>query len=195
MKGIEAVTLSCLVVAVSASNLGGFFPGGGFQGAGFHGSGHHGGGIHPGGVHGGGIHPGGVLGGGIHPSGVLGGGIQPGGFHGGGIQGGFQAGGIPGASAVIGSGISNGPSECRYWCRTPEGQAYCCETAYEPERPVGTKLLECPDVRPTCPQSIRAGGPVRCSNDYKCANLDKCCYDRCLKEHVCKPPSIFGGHF
>ncbi|XP_037772498.1 pupal cuticle protein 36a-like [Penaeus monodon] len=181
MKGIEAVTLSCLVVAVSASKLGGFFPGGGIQGAGFHGSGHHGGGIHHGGA----------LGGGIHPGGVHGGGIQPGGFHGGGIQGGV----IPGASGIIGGGISNGPSECRYWCRTPENQAYCCETAYEPETPVGTKFLECPDVRPTCPQSIRAGGPVRCSNDYKCANFDKCCYDRCLKEHVCKPPSIFGGHF
>ncbi|XP_037772699.1 whey acidic protein-like, partial [Penaeus monodon] len=115
------------------------------------------------------------------------------GFNGGGIHGGIHDGGIHsgihGGSAIIGSGISNGPSECRYWCKTPEGQAYCCETVHEPETPVGTKPLNCPQVRPTCPRFH--GPPNTCSNDYKCAGLDKCCFDRCLGEHVCKPPSFF----
>ncbi|XP_063602395.1 uncharacterized protein LOC134778534 isoform X1 [Penaeus indicus] len=115
----------------------------------------------------------------------------PGGFggvHGGGLFGG----GIHGGSGIIGGGISNGPSECRYWCKTPEGQAYCCETVHEPETPVGTKPLDCPQVRPTCPRFH--GPPTTCSNDYKCAGLDKCCFDRCLGEHVCKPPSFFNNH-
>ncbi|XP_037772700.1 uncharacterized protein LOC119568318 [Penaeus monodon] len=75
----------------------------------------------------------------------------PGGFagvHGGGLfGGGFNSGGIHGGSAIIGSGISNGPSECRYWCKTPEGQAYCCETVHEPENLLSKPLM--PQVRPT----------------------------------------------
>ncbi|XP_063602508.1 uncharacterized protein LOC134778585 [Penaeus indicus] len=124
--------------------------------------------------------PGGLAG--VHGGGVFGGGIHGGGIHG----------GIHGGSAIIGGGISNGPSECRYWCKTPEGQAYCCETVHEPETPVGTKPLDCPQVRPTCPRFN--GPPTTCSNDYKCAGLDKCCFDRCLGEHVCKPPSFFNNH-
>ncbi|XP_042882152.1 keratin, type I cytoskeletal 10-like [Penaeus japonicus] len=204
MKGVEAVISCCLLVAVSPSKLGGhgsqgaqrFFAGGGVHGGGLHGGGVHGGGLHGGGVHGGGVHGGGVHGGAIHGGGVHGGGVHGGGVHGGGVHGGgIHGGGIHGGGGIIGGGIATGPSECRYWCKTPEDQAYCCETAQEPESPVGTKFLECPDVRPTCPQGLRAGPPVPCSNDYKCAGFDKCCYDRCLQQHVCKPPSIFSGHF
>nr|QOL09958.1 type IIa crustin cruIIa-4 [Penaeus vannamei] len=119
-----------------------------------------------------------------------------GGFHGGGgfLGGGFPGGGFPGGGFPGGGfpGVGGGfPSQCRYWCRTPEGQAYCCEGAQQPERPVGTKFGLCPPVRPTCPNT-RFGPPQTCSNDYNCAGSDKCCFDRCLGEHVCKPPSIFG---
>ncbi|XP_027208050.2 uncharacterized protein [Penaeus vannamei] len=167
MNSIKAVIVCCLLVAVSA----GVDRRGGGRGSNR---------FLPGGF--GGVHGGGLLGGGIH-----GGGIHGGGIHGGGIHGGFH-----GGSGIIGAGISNGPSECRYWCKTPEGQAYCCETVHEPETPVGTKPLDCPQVRPTCPRFH--GPPTTCSNDYKCAGLDKCCFDRCLGEHVCKPPSFFNNH-
>ncbi|XP_037772611.1 uncharacterized protein LOC119568230 [Penaeus monodon] len=134
--------------------------------------------------------PGGFAG--AHGGGLLNGGFNGGGIHGGIHGGGIHGGGIHSGSAIIGSGISNSPSECRYWCKTPEGQAYCCETVHEPETPVGTKPLDCPQVRPTCPRFH--GPPNTCSNDYKCAGLDKCCFDRCLGEHVCKPPSFFNNH-
>ncbi|KAG7170696.1 putative crustin-like antimicrobial peptide 12 [Homarus americanus] len=43
----------------------------------------------------------------------------------------------------------------------------------------------CPKVRPNCP---RLGPPVPCTHDFDCANAaDKCCFDRCLEQHVCKP--------
>ncbi|XP_042882158.1 glycine-rich cell wall structural protein-like [Penaeus japonicus] len=112
-----------------------------------------------------------------------------GGFPGVGGFGGFPgAGGFGGLSPAA----AQGPSQCRYWCKTPENQAYCCETNLEPEGPVGTKPLGCPDVRPTCPVGLRSQRPILCSNDYKCFGADKCCFDRCLEEHVCKPPSFFG---
>ncbi|XP_037772701.1 uncharacterized protein LOC119568319 [Penaeus monodon] len=74
-----------------------------------------------------------------------------------------------------------GPKPMQYWCKTPEGQAYCCETVHNQRQPVGTKPLDCPQVRPTCPRFM---APNTCSNDYKCAGLDKCCFDRCLREHT-----------
>ncbi|XP_063611450.1 uncharacterized protein LOC134785097 [Penaeus indicus] len=85
------------------------------------------------------------------------------------------------------------PATCRRWCRTPEDAVYCCEDKYEPEAPVGTKPLDCPDVRDTCPpvRTLQEQGPVRCSSDFKCGGFDKCCFDRCLGEHVCKPPSFY----
>ncbi|XP_037772780.1 small cysteine and glycine repeat-containing protein 2-like [Penaeus monodon] len=133
-------------------------------------------------------------------TGGFGGGLNSGfgGGFGGGFPGagGFQGGGFPGGFGGIGgfpgAGISQGSSQCRYWCRNPENQVYCCETDLEPEGPVGTKPLDCPIVRPTCPVSVRGLRPITCSNDYRCGGVDKCCYDRCLQEHVCKPPSFFG---
>ncbi|XP_027208052.2 PE-PGRS family protein PE_PGRS3-like [Penaeus vannamei] len=182
MKGLSVI-LCCVLALVSANGKGnqqgnkrffqGGFPGGhgGFPGG-------VGGGF-PGGVGGG--FPGGVGGG--FPGGVGGG--FPGGIGGGfpgGIGGGFP-GGFPSATAP--------PATCRRWCRTPEQQVYCCESAFEPEAPVGTKPLDCPQVRPTCPPTRFGGQPVTCSSDYKCGGLDKCCFDRCLAEHVCKPPSFY----
>ncbi|XP_042219198.1 uncharacterized protein LOC121864219 [Homarus americanus] len=73
-------------------------------------------------------------------------------------------------------------SSCIYWCRTPENSFYCCgqPTTHRPDKP-GC----CPKVRPNCP---RLGPPVPCTHDFDCANAaDKCCFDRCLEQHVCKP--------
>nr|XP_027229424.1 epsin-like [Penaeus vannamei]QOL09974.1 type VI crustin cruVI [Penaeus vannamei] len=49
----------------------------------------------------------------------------------------------------------------------------------------------CPAVRPQCPNT-RFGRPQVCFNDFACAGSDKCCFDTCLGERVCKPISNFG---
>ncbi|XP_042865726.1 small cysteine and glycine repeat-containing protein 2-like [Penaeus japonicus] len=172
MKGLGV--LICVLLAASCEGQGRTGGAHGGKGRGFIGG-------NPGGVHGG--FPGGVPGG--FPGGV------PGGFPGG-VPGGFPGGfpgGVPGG--VPGS-FPGQPAICRNWCLTPEKQAYCCETVFEPEGPVGTKPNNCPLVRPTCPETrFQVQPPINCSNDFKCAGFDKCCYDRCLKQHVCKPPSFY----
>nr|AGU01545.1 antimicrobial peptide type 2 precursor IIc [Pandalus japonicus] len=96
----------------------------------------------------------------------------------------------PNRNNGFGGGLGPRPTQatCRYWCRTPEGQAYCCEGSQEPAGPVGVKPGVCPPVRPTCPPVRSFGPPKTCSNDYSCGGINKCCYDRCLEEHVCKAP-------
>ncbi|XP_064115798.1 elastin-like [Macrobrachium nipponense] len=85
------------------------------------------------------------------------------------------------------------PSVCRYWCRTPQGQAYCCENVLQPQSLVGVvKPGQCPPARPVCPPVRNFQPPATCSNDGACGGVDKCCYDTCLEEHVCKPPFGFG---
>ncbi|XP_076030949.1 uncharacterized protein LOC143019141 [Oratosquilla oratoria] len=91
-------------------------------------------------------------------------------------------------------GLGGAPSSgCRYWCRTPEGAAYCCENVNQLTNPIATQVVKpglCPPVRPVCPRFF--GPPNTCSNDGACGGVDKCCFDRCLGEHVCKPPLGFG---
>ncbi|XP_069993136.1 uncharacterized PE-PGRS family protein PE_PGRS46-like [Penaeus vannamei] len=162
--------------------IGGFSPVGGI------------GGISPvGGI--GGISPVGGIGGispvggfGVNP--VLGGGfgVNP-------ALGGLAVNPIHGGGLDIGPGIVSPvapPSTCRYWCRTPEGQAYCCENINQPQSAAGVvKPGFCPPVRPVCPlRSFQP--PFTCSNDGACGGIDKCCFDRCLGEHVCKPPLGIG---
>ena len=89
------------------------------------------------------------------------------------------------------TGGNNRPASCRYWCRTPLNQFYCCEdTSQTPSQP-GLKPGFCPPVRPECPPT-RFGPPQTCSHDYACFGVDKCCYDTCLQQHVCKPPQGYG---
>ncbi|XP_076030887.1 uncharacterized protein LOC143019073 [Oratosquilla oratoria] len=120
-----------------------------------------------------------------------------GGFGGlGGIVGGVSPGIIGGVSPGLAGGLGSvvaPTSGCRYWCRTPEGAAYCCENVNQPTNPIATQVVkpgQCPPVRPVCPRV--SGPPVTCSNDGACGGVDKCCFDRCLGEHVCKPPLGFG---
>ena len=91
-------------------------------------------------------------------------------------------------------GYNNGrpSSGCRYWCRTPQGQAYCCENNNQRPTGVGLKPGQCPPVRPACPPTRSFGPPQTCSNDYSCGGNDKCCFDTCLQEHVCKAPIGYG---
>lgn len=98
------------------------------------------------------------------------------------------AGGVPGVGGVFpgaggvfpgAGGIGPGPGglipgggfNCNY-CRTPVGYV-CCKPG------------RCPPVRDVCP-STRFGPPV-CRQDLDCSGSDKCCYDVCLEDTVCKP--------
>ncbi|CAL4063316.1 unnamed protein product [Meganyctiphanes norvegica] len=99
------------------------------------------------------------------------------------------AGGYPGNGGQSGS--------CKYWCKTPQNQYYCCEQPGQqigggnPGGNVGTKPGFCPPVRPKCPPTRFGGPPRQCSNDYSCGGRDKCCFDTCLQHHTCKP--VQGG--
>merc|ERR1719435_109306 len=113
------------------------------------------------------------------------GGFNQGGFQGGFNQGGFNQGGFGQVSPV--APVVQGAS-CRRWCRTPQGQAYCCEGGNEPLTAAVTKPGQCPPVRPSCPPTRNFGPPRTCSSDGACGGLDKCCFDTCLQHHTCKPP-------
>ncbi|XP_069993245.1 uncharacterized protein [Penaeus vannamei] len=116
-------------------------------------------------------------------SGSFGGGLVSGGFGGGGFgNAGFGSGGFGGLSG----GYGGGSSSCRYWCRTPLNQYYCCGNTGQSSNLVAVHRGRCPQVRPYCP-GTRDGPPRPCSNDGDCSWLDKCCYDTCLGQHVCKP--------
>merc|ERR1712142_142387 len=89
---------------------------------------------------------GGLLGGGNRPQGGHhhGGGFNQGGFGGGFNQGGFGGGFNQGG--FQGGNVGGGSASCRRWCRTPQGQAYCCEGANEPISAAVTKQGQCPPV-------------------------------------------------
>ncbi|XP_037792237.1 small cysteine and glycine repeat-containing protein 2-like [Penaeus monodon] len=117
-------------------------------------------------------------------SGSFGGGLVSGGFGSGGFgNAGFSSGGFGGLSGGYGGG---GSGSCTYWCRTPLNQYYCCGNSGQSSNIVAVHRGRCPQVRPYCP-GTRDGPPRPCSNDGNCSWLDKCCYDTCLGQHVCKP--------
>ncbi|KAG7156563.1 whey acidic protein-like isoform X2 [Homarus americanus] len=95
--------------------------------------------------------------------------------------------GLNDGGSVKGGSVKGG---CRYWCRTPMGQSYCCEENSDPQISLSTRVKSgrCPPVRHQCPPvrsfAIR---PTQCSDDSRCPGRDKCCYDTCLQHHTCKP--------
>ncbi|XP_071533051.1 uncharacterized protein [Panulirus ornatus] len=92
------------------------------------------------------------------------------------------------------TGPHNPSSGCRYWCKQPHGEYGCCDNGPPPPIPDGGKPGSCPIVRLECPPTRLFDGPQTCFNDYTCAGSDKCCYDTCLGERVCKPVEFpFGG--
>ena len=96
-------------------------------------------------------------------------------------------------SAAIAGNPANLPvsTGCRFWCRTPQGQAYCCEDVNQAQTQVVTKPGVCPPIRPSCPPT-RSFPPASCSNDGSCVGVDKCCFDTCIQQHTCKPPQGIG---
>merc|ERR1712198_704451 len=73
-----------------------------------------------------------------------------------------------------GLGVGGSSGSCRYWCKTPQGQAYCCEGANEPIALPSVKPGRCPPVRPQCPPVRNFRPPTTCSNDSKCRGSEKC---------------------
>ena len=80
---------------------------------------------------------------------------------------------------------------CRFWCFTSTGSKYCC--GYK-----GVRLSKpgvCPIDSELCPSfelskyhiSYKTPKAIFCADDNKCPGIDKCCYDKCFKRHVCKP--------
>ncbi|XP_064115793.1 elastin-like isoform X2 [Macrobrachium nipponense] len=94
--------------------------------------------------------------------------------------------------AGVRPGIAARP--CRFWCTSPTGQYYCCQT---PEQSHGLGVLAkhgwCPPARPMCSNFRLLTAPQRCNSDLVCSGVDKCCLDTCLRDYVCKPPYAFGG--
>ncbi|CAL4190975.1 unnamed protein product [Meganyctiphanes norvegica] len=82
---------------------------------------------------------------------------------------------------------SSNSANCRYWCRNSQNQYYCCESSSQIITTPTVKPGSCPAVRPDCPPTRHFIGPVTCSNDGSCGGTDKCCYDTCLEQHICKP--------
>lgn len=119
---------------------------------------------------------------------------RPGGGGGGGYNGGgggFNGGGggYNGNNGGVGNYGGGGSDTCRYWCKTDLGAYYCCENGRKQPGIIATKPGSCPPVRATCP---RFRPPTTCSNDGSCRGIDKCCFDKCLGEHVCKAPLPIG---
>merc|ERR1739842_237405 len=100
--------------------------------------------------------------------------------------------GMGGVGGGLGGASSSG--SCRYWCRTPQGQSYCCESGQDVPSLPTVKPGQCPPVRPQCPPT-RAGfrPPAQCSNDSRCPGAEKCCFDTCLQHHTCKLPTSYYG--
>ena len=44
---------------------------------------------------------------------------------------------------------------------------------------------DCPPDGPACPP-IRFDTPKTCTNDNSCRSFQKCCFDTCLQQHICK---------
>ncbi|XP_063593863.1 keratin, type I cytoskeletal 9-like [Penaeus indicus] len=106
-------------------------------------------------------------------------------------SGGFGSGGYGSGNLVSGGSGSGGygggsSSSCRYWCRSGNNQFYCCENSSQTTSNIAVHPGSCPAVRPLCP-GTRGLPPKTCSNDGSCGWADKCCFDSCLKLHVCKP--------
>ncbi|XP_047486628.1 uncharacterized protein LOC125037512 [Penaeus chinensis] len=75
-------------------------------------------------------------------------------------------------------------SACRYYCRTPEDVAYCCDGGKDYRHPE-THDGDCPEVRSSCPR-FGTNRPDVCPHDGACAPHSKCCFDVCLGHHTCK---------
>merc|ERR1712212_1335348 len=108
------------------------------------------------------------------------------------IQPAFQGGLTGGLISGQAGGYQNNPN-CKFWCKDPTNNYYCCETPEQQGLAGQIHPGVCPTSRPVCPPTRLSGGPSVCYNDGGCALQDKCCFDTCLNQKVCKPTLQNGG--
>lgn len=108
--------------------------------------------------------------------------FQPG-VHGSNIP--FNAGGLThtqgtglGGNLGLLGGTQNVQQSCEFFCENAFGDTVCCD-----------KPGFCPAVRLECPRVTVP--PQVCVNDIDCPFDNKCCFDICLCQRVCKPPQLF----
>nr|ACJ06763.1 crustin Ha1 [Hyas araneus] len=83
------------------------------------------------------------------------------------------------------------PQDCKYWCKDNNAKLYCCGkagTTYPSFTREHTGL--CPAARSTC-TDVRSARPTFCPHDGACTFSSKCCYDACVKHHVCKTAEYY----
>ncbi|XP_071530486.1 uncharacterized protein [Panulirus ornatus] len=92
------------------------------------------------------------------------------------------------------------PSNCQYWCRTPDDHFYCCRDDYlvdpieHPGYCPATRAICAPTHKPlpdALPRVDENGVtfpdfPKFCATDGGCQVYEKCCFDRCFRRHMCK---------
>ena len=84
-------------------------------------------------------------------------------------------------------------SHCVYFCKTPRGQFFCCDSGDNGSGPPVVHPGRCPPLRPQCPDTRQRSLPTSCAHDGQCPYRSKCCYDACLRWTVCKPAQFGGG--
>nr|XP_027215341.1 ATP-dependent RNA helicase glh-2-like [Penaeus vannamei] len=100
---------------------------------------------------------------------------------------GFGSGGSSGSGNYGSGGFgSGGFGSGGFGSGGGSNQFYCCEDSSQTASNIAVHPGSCPEVRPFCP-GTRGLPPKTCSNDGSCGWQDKCCFDNCLKLHVCKP--------
>nr|XP_053627774.1 uncharacterized protein LOC128685308 [Cherax quadricarinatus] len=92
-------------------------------------------------------------------------------------------------------GYLGSSQSCTYWCTTPQNKFYCCYSAINPtttHKPVRSGC--CPAVQAQCSRVEVLRSPLPCINDNSCSNLNhKCCFNGCLKKHVCQTSKPCNG--
>ncbi|KAK3880309.1 hypothetical protein Pcinc_015196 [Petrolisthes cinctipes] len=89
----------------------------------------------------------------------------------------------------VGAGHPGPP--CRHTCfrenpgQPDDGETYCCDRGNLPDIPSETHPGRCPHAIP-CPASGTRFQPKACAQDGHCRYHEKCCYNSCVKYHVCK---------
>ncbi|KAK4314667.1 hypothetical protein Pmani_014051 [Petrolisthes manimaculis] len=92
-------------------------------------------------------------------------------------------------SGSVGVGPPN--PTCRHTCirenpgQPDDGESYCCDTGNLPDIPGATNPGRCPHAI-ACPSSGTRFQPKACAQDGHCRYHEKCCYNSCVKYHVCK---------
>ncbi|CAL4093116.1 unnamed protein product [Meganyctiphanes norvegica] len=77
--------------------------------------------------------------------------------------------------------------DCVRWCKDDQSRSYCCHDGNRPILDSEVHPGTCPPIRKECTDALRINSPQICSDDAECGFYSKCCFDKCLDHHTCKP--------